>query len=459
VLSIFGSVDNTKLLAFDVDTNVPTGTTVTLSAPATSGTIALTTDVIPVYARVKNVSGGSLSKGTPVYASGMVGSTSVVEVQAARSDDPAKIAIAVLAETLGVNAEGLAQVVGELTATDTGTLSLGSVWLAAAGGLTNTKPTTGTVQYLGEVTRVNSNTGIVHVNVSSPGAPAQPLDADLTSWAGVTRASGFDTFTATPSSANLAALVTDETGSGALVFASGPTFSGGTVTVTTGPVVGGLTTNPLRVVNSAGNEILRVPSAGDNNYVQLRNLSFVSGGQIAGATRISISDYVDVGNISITSTSWSFDRIGLGNATFVGWCSSTAGNTTSDTALRRSAAGVIGIDSGTSTVGRTLRSVPLTPAQITANTNNYNPGVARYYRLSTDASRNITGLSVSQVDGQECEVWNVGSFDIVLKHQDANSTAANRFICTAAADITLAADEIALLRYDSTTSRWRVRKV
>lgn len=48
----------------------------------------------------------------------------------------------------------------------------------------------------------------------------QPLDSDLTSWAGITRASGFDTFVATPSSANLAALLTDEVGSGELVFKS-----------------------------------------------------------------------------------------------------------------------------------------------------------------------------------------------------------------------------------------------
>jgi hypothetical protein len=52
----------------------------------------------------------------------------------------------------------------------------------------------------------------------------QPLDSDLTSWAGVTRASGFDTFAATPSSVNLKGLVTDETGSGALVFADTPTL-------------------------------------------------------------------------------------------------------------------------------------------------------------------------------------------------------------------------------------------
>ena len=64
-------------------------------------------------------------------------------------------------------------------------------------------------------------TGIT-VGGSNLTALYQPLDADLTSWAGVTRAAGFDTFVATPSSANLAALVTGETGTGALVFGTAP---------------------------------------------------------------------------------------------------------------------------------------------------------------------------------------------------------------------------------------------
>lgn len=57
----------------------------------------------------------------------------------------------------------------------------------------------------------------------------QPLDSDLTSWAGVTRASGFDTFTATPSSANLRALLSDENGTGAALFdgATSPNFTTG----------------------------------------------------------------------------------------------------------------------------------------------------------------------------------------------------------------------------------------
>lgn len=52
----------------------------------------------------------------------------------------------------------------------------------------------------------------------------QPLASALTSWAAITRASGFDTFVGTPSSANLRSLLTDETGTGAAVFATSPTL-------------------------------------------------------------------------------------------------------------------------------------------------------------------------------------------------------------------------------------------
>lgn len=58
-------------------------------------------------------------------------------------------------------------------------------------------------------------------------AAFQPIDSDLTSWAGVTRASGFDAFAATPSSANLRSLLTDETGTGGAVFDTSPAFNTG----------------------------------------------------------------------------------------------------------------------------------------------------------------------------------------------------------------------------------------
>lgn len=79
------------------------------------------------------------------------------------------------------------------------------------------------------ITRVSA--GVIAVEgsnvllASGLGSITQAYDADLASWAGVTRAAGFDTFVATPSSANLASLVTDETGSGALVFGTSPTLT------------------------------------------------------------------------------------------------------------------------------------------------------------------------------------------------------------------------------------------
>ena len=48
------------------------------------------------------------------------------------------------------------------------------------------------------------------LTVATAASTYQPLDTDLTSWALITRASGFDTFTTTPTSANLGSLVTDD---------------------------------------------------------------------------------------------------------------------------------------------------------------------------------------------------------------------------------------------------------
>jgi hypothetical protein len=97
----------------------------------------------------------------------------------------------------------------------------------------------------------------------------------------------------------------------------------------------------------------------------------------------------------------------------------------------------------------------ISPSQITSDQNDYNPtslSTAATLRLSTDASRNITGLQ-GGADGRLLIVHNVGSNAIVLKDESASSSAANRFALTA--DVTLAADAVALLQYDSTSSRWR----
>jgi hypothetical protein len=81
------------------------------------------------------------------------------------------------------------------------------------------------------------------------GTSVQAYDADLTTWAGVTPAAGITTFLTTPTSANLLAAVTNETGTGSLVFATSPTLTtpilgvptSGTLTNCTGLPIAGLT--------------------------------------------------------------------------------------------------------------------------------------------------------------------------------------------------------------------------
>lgn len=96
----------------------------------------------------------------------------------------------------------------------------------------------------------------------------QPLDSDLTSWAGVTRSAGFDTFVSTPSSANLASLVTDETGSGSLVFGTSPTF---TTDIKTPIVYGSTSASGTLTLGSTSNATKGTIQIGSTDIVNIGN--------------------------------------------------------------------------------------------------------------------------------------------------------------------------------------------
>lgn len=98
----------------------------------------------------------------------------------------------------------------------------------------------------------------------------------------------------------------------------------------------------------------------------------------------------------------------------------------------------------------------ISPAQLTGDTDDWAPtdlSTAGTIRASTDASRNLTGLTGGSA-GRQIRLINVGGFDLVLAH-DATSTAANRFLCPGSANLTLHPNDSVLLWYDGTSSRWR----
>ena len=107
-----------------------------------------------------------------------------------------------------------------------------------------------------------------YLTTATAASTYQPLDADLTSWGAITRASGFDTFTATPTLANLSSLVSDANiarTDAAQTFAGIQTLSDTTASTGTGTgalrVAGGLDTakdsffNSVRVGRGAANDV------------------------------------------------------------------------------------------------------------------------------------------------------------------------------------------------------------
>jgi len=94
------------------------------------------------------------------------------------------------------------------------------------------------------------------------------------------------------------------------------------------------------------------------------------------------------------------------------------------------------------------------PAQITADQDDYNPGNKIVSRLSSDATRIISGIA-GGATYQVRVLVNIGSFDITLGHEDTGSSAANRIASVTASDLTLGPAKLALLVYDATSTRWR----
>ena len=150
-----------------------------LNGGGTSGTVTLNLDDAitltsvtanlfgPQHITVKNTSGGTLAKGSPVYATGSVGASGAVEVQASRSDTGSTMpALGLLDAELTNNAVGSATVVGVIREVDTSSYTINdSLYVALTGGLTTTRPSGASelVQKIGRVVQVHATTGEILV--------------------------------------------------------------------------------------------------------------------------------------------------------------------------------------------------------------------------------------------------------------------------------------------------------
>jgi len=167
--------------------------------------------------------------------------------------------------------------------------------LAAQPANVQADPTTGALFRPAAATFISGNSLLT---TSAAAAAYQPLDADLTSWAAVVRASGFDTFVATPSSANLATLVTGETGTGALVFGTAPTFTTPTLGAATATSITGATDLTLAggTVGTSSVVVSNTTAATTTTSGALRVAGGVGvsgavtvGGEISGGTTIRVT--------------------------------------------------------------------------------------------------------------------------------------------------------------------------
>lgn len=94
-----------------------------------------------------------------------------------------------------------------------------------------------------------------------------------------------------------------------------------------------------------------------------------------------------------------------------------------------------------------------TPTQITADQNDYDASDYNSIRLSSDATRTITGIS-GGVQGRKLRIFNVGSYAIFLSNNNVLSAAENRFSFSNGRNALIAPGSNTTIYYDDTQLRW-----
>jgi hypothetical protein len=201
----------------------------------------------------KNATGSSIPKGSVVYINGAAGQRPTIALSDADTEATSSKTLGLTAETIADTAEGFVTTFGILRGVNTDGLTEGAaLWLSStAGGYTTTIPAEPAHSvFLGYVVKASISAGEIFVSVQNGyelnelhgvqiEADDDIADNEVLAWddasglwknqtaseAGLAVTSGTLAQFASTTSSQLAGVVSDETGTGSLVFATNPTFS------------------------------------------------------------------------------------------------------------------------------------------------------------------------------------------------------------------------------------------
>ena len=125
---------------------------------------------LQVPVKNRTLSNVTIPAGYPVYITGTVGATNVLEIDICDASDSTQMpAVGLTTEAIAYNATGHVTIMGTVQNVNTDSYTVGqTLYVAVGGGLTNVKPTGATelIQNIGRVGRVNANNGEIIVSGS-----------------------------------------------------------------------------------------------------------------------------------------------------------------------------------------------------------------------------------------------------------------------------------------------------